>query len=72
MKQLSKSSQATPIEIKADMMVSVKDTKHKRVFNVEYAWTRLRDLCREDILQTKTSTKDNIRSDWTTYSKFDD
>ena len=37
MKQLSRSSQATPIEIKAAMMASVKDTRHEGTFHVEYA-----------------------------------
>ena len=72
MKQLSRSSQATPIEIKAAMMASVKDTRHEGTFNVEYAWHRLRELYPEEIAPSNTSTTENIRSEWTTYTKLDD
>ena len=72
MKQLSRSSQATPIEIKAAMMAAVKGTRHEDSFNIEYAWARLRELYPEEIAPSKTSTTENIRLDWTTYNKLDD
>ena len=61
--QLSTAGQATPIQTKAVMMASVKDTKHEGTFNVEYALSRLRELYPEEIVPSKTLTMENIRSD---------
>ena len=72
MQQLSRSKQATPMDIKGAMMASVKDTAYEGTFNIEAAWTRLRELYPEEISPSKRTTVENIRSEWTTYEKLDD
>jgi len=72
MMQLSRSRQATPQGIKATMLASVSGTNHQGAFNIECAWARLREFYPEEILPSKIQTKENIRSDWTTYTKLND
>lgn len=72
LQQPSRSKQAIPMDIKAAMMVLVKDTEYEGTFNIEAAWTRLRELYPEELAPSKLLTTENIRADWTTYDKLDD
>ena len=72
MKQLGRSKQATLQDTKAVMLASVKDTEHEGSFNIEYTWARLRELYPNEIVPSKVQTAENIRSDWTTYTKLND
>ena len=72
MMQLARSKEATPQDIKAVMLASVKETRHEGSFNIEYAWRRVRELYPDEVVPSKMQTAENIRSDWTTFSKLND
>jgi len=70
MMQVSSVGEAKKKEIVAVMSTAVKDTKHENKKYINYAYNKLRNVEAERLQNTIVKVVENIRSQWTTYEKF--